>query len=38
MVSLGDFSRTELVGNFVRAPGGGRLPTVFEVRGYNTSL
>jgi glyoxylase-like metal-dependent hydrolase (beta-lactamase superfamily II) len=38
MVSLGDFSRTELVRSFVRAPGGGPLPTVFQVRGYNTSL
>ena len=38
LVSLGDFSRTELVRSFVRAPGDGPLPTVFEVRGYNTSL
>jgi glyoxylase-like metal-dependent hydrolase (beta-lactamase superfamily II) len=38
LVSLGDFSRMELVRSFVRAPGGGSLPTVFELRGYNTSL
>jgi glyoxylase-like metal-dependent hydrolase (beta-lactamase superfamily II) len=38
LVSLGDFSRTELVRSFVRARGSGSLPTVFEVRGYNTSL
>jgi glyoxylase-like metal-dependent hydrolase (beta-lactamase superfamily II) len=38
LVSLGDFSRTELVRSFVRAPGEGPLPTVYEVRGYNTSL
>jgi predicted DCC family thiol-disulfide oxidoreductase YuxK len=38
LVSLGDFSRTELVRSFVRAPTDGALPTVYELRGYNTSL
>ena len=38
LVSLGDFSRTELVRSFVRTPADGALPTVYQLRGYNTPL